>query len=73
MGRERLPDYRILARFRSEVSAHPAQEGTMLNTPAIIAAEFGAGRVLCVSPHPESSKALRPMVVRGIRWAAKKD
>ena len=65
-----LPDYRVLAHFRSEVSRHEVQAGTMVNTPAIIASEFGKGRVLCISPHPESSKSLRPMVARGLRWAA---
>jgi hypothetical protein len=40
----------------------------MVNTPAIIAGEYGRGRVLCISPHPESSKALHTLVQNAIRW-----
>lgn len=71
-AREGLPGFEVLAHFRSEVSKYETQKGTMVDTPAIIAAEFGKGRVLCISPHPESSKELRPMVAKGIRWAAGK-
>ena len=42
----------------------------MVNTPAIITGAFGKGRVLSISPHPESSKALRSMVARGIQWVS---
>ena len=65
-----LPDYRVLAWFRSENALYDTQKGTMTNTPAIIASDFGKGHVLCISPHPESSPTLRPMVLQGLRWAA---
>jgi predicted deacylase len=65
-----LPDYQVLAWFRSEVAHYDPQKGTMVNTPAIITGAFGKGRVLSISPHPESSKDLRSMVARGIRWVS---
>ena len=64
-----LPSYRVLASFRREVVLYEPQRGTMINSPAIIASTFGLGRVLCISPHPESSPTLRPLVANGIRWA----
>ncbi|MFP6866280.1 MAG: succinylglutamate desuccinylase/aspartoacylase family protein [Roseibacillus sp.] len=68
---EGLPGYQVLAHFRSEVARYETQKGTMVDTPAIIASNFGKGRVLCISPHPESSKELRPLVARGIQWTAR--
>jgi glutamine amidotransferase-like uncharacterized protein len=65
-----LPDYQVLAWFRSEVAHYEPQKGTMVNTPAIITGAFGKGRALSISPHPESSKDLRSMVARGIRWVS---
>ena len=34
--------------------------------------QMGKGRVLVISPHPEASKALRPMLAKGLLWAAGK-
>ncbi len=65
-----LPDYQVLAWFRSEVAHYEPQKGTMVNTPAIITGAFGKGRVLSISPHPESTKDLRSMVARGIQWVS---
>ncbi|MDP6927632.1 MAG: NAD-binding protein, partial [Rhodospirillales bacterium] len=43
MGRQGLVNFRSLAHFRSEVSKYKPQEGTMINTPAVIVGEFGNG------------------------------
>lgn len=67
-----LPLYTPLAWFRSEVSKYEPQKGTMINTPAIVVADFGKGRVLSVSPHPEATPGLESMIVNGVRWAAGK-
>ena len=72
MGKEGLGAFRSLATFRSEVSRYKPQEGTMVNTPAIIVGEFGKGRVLCISPHPESSAQLYSLVANGIRWTGRR-
>ena len=68
MGKEGVGPFRSLATFRSEVSRYKPQEGTMVNTPAIIVGEFGKGRVLCISPHPESTPGLYKLVRNAIRW-----
>ena len=65
-----LPDYTPLAWFRSEVVRYEPQKGTMINTPAIVCADFGEGRVLCISPHPEATPGLESIIASGIRWAA---
>ena len=71
-GFDGIPDYRVLAWFRSEVVRYEPQTGTMVNTPAIITGSFGQGRVLSISPHPESSRDLHSMVARGIQWVCGK-
>jgi hypothetical protein len=45
-----------LAHYSTEVSNYAPQRGTMIGTPAIFAGKFGAGRVVAISPHPESTK-----------------
>ena len=67
-----LPDYTVLAYFRSEVGLYPPQKGTMINTPAIVTAPFGRGRVVSISPHPESTEGLKSMIGTSIRWATGK-
>ena len=69
-GQENLPAYVPLAFFRTEIAKYEPQEGTMINTPAIIASEFGRGRVILVSPHPEASAKLESLVRRAVTWAA---
>jgi hypothetical protein len=53
--RDDLPPPIPLAHFSTEVSNYAPQRGTMIGTPAIFAAKFGAGRVVAISPHPEST------------------
>ena len=72
MGRQGLGNFRSLAHFRSEVSKYKPQEGTMINTPAVIVGEYGDGRVLCISPHPESTDALNRLVQNAVRWTARR-
>ena len=66
-----LPKYMPLAWFRSEVVRYEPQRGTMINSPAIVSAPFGKGRVLSVSPHPEATPKQEQIIVRGVRWAAR--
>jgi glutamine amidotransferase-like uncharacterized protein len=68
--KEGLPKYRELARFETEVAKNGAPSGVMIGTTAIAAAEFGQGRVLCFSPHPELTKDQEVLLHRGIHWAA---
>lgn len=70
---EKLQDYQVLAWFRTELAKNGTPEGLMINTPAIISAPFGDGRVVAVSPHPEQNEATYAMVARMIEWAAERD
>jgi glutamine amidotransferase-like uncharacterized protein len=65
-----LEDYRVLAWFRSETGLWEPQKGTMIDTPAIVSGGFGDGRVISVSPHPESTEALYPIIEGSLRWVA---
>lgn len=67
-----LPAYQPLAWFRSEVVRYEPQKGTMIDTPAIVCADFGKGRVLSISPHPEATPGLESIIANGIRWAAQR-
>jgi glutamine amidotransferase-like uncharacterized protein len=69
-GLEELDDYRVLAWFRSENGLWKPQEGTMINTPAIVSGKYNKGRVISVSPHPEFTTSLHPIITESIRWAA---
>ena len=52
---EAVPDYEVLAYYRSEINTNNAPEGIMLNTPAIVKGAFKDGTVICISPHPEQT------------------
>ena len=60
--RDDLPLTIPLAHYSTEVSNYAPQRGTMIGTPAIFAAKFGAGRVVAISPHPESTKGAEFLV-----------
>jgi glutamine amidotransferase-like uncharacterized protein len=51
-----------LAHYSTEVSNYAPQRGTMIGTPAIFAAKFGAGRIVAIGPHPESTKGAEFLV-----------
>jgi glutamine amidotransferase-like uncharacterized protein len=67
----KFQDFACLAKYRSEISRYAGQKGTMVNSPAMIAATFGKGHVILISPHPESSEELRPIIQRAILAAAR--
>ena len=62
-----LKPYTVLAWFRSEKVLYPPQKGTMIHTPAIIRGEFGRGRVISISPHPEATPGLATMLAMAVR------
>jgi hypothetical protein len=72
-GVAELPAYETLATFATEISKYEPQHGTMVDTPAIVTASFGAGRAMAISPHPEAVEGLEPLVRRAVRWAAGRD
>lgn len=63
-GRDDVPDFEVLATFAGEVAENGAPRGVMPGTPAIVRGEFGAGRVVCSSPHPEQSDGLERLTRR---------
>lgn len=65
-----LPPYRPLAYFRSEKVLYEPQRGTMIDTPAIVAGRYHQGWVVAISPHPEATEALHPIITGSIHWAA---
>lgn len=68
-GDAELPDFDVLATYRDEINTNGAPVGVMRGTPAIVFARFGAGRVVCSSPHPEQTKSLEDTVRRLVRAA----
>ena len=59
----------VLARYLGELVRPQAQKGVMLGTPAVVAARYGKGWAIGVSPHPEQTEGLRDLVPSAIRWA----
>ena len=63
-----LPPYEVLAYFRSEVSSNDTPKGIQINSPAIFAGQFKAGKVICISPHPERTDGLEYLVPHAVSW-----
>jgi len=70
---EPLPEYDVLAYFRTEVAENDSPKGVQIDSPAIIAAPYGKGRVILCSPHPELTPSLNEFVPRLTRFAAGKE
>lgn len=43
----------------------------MIGTPSIVAAKFGIGRVIAISPHPEATRGLEFLVARSVMATAR--
>lgn len=69
--RKGFPKYVPLATYRSELTRYEPQRGTMIQTPAIIAASFGDGRIILFSPHPEASETLESLILRAVLATAR--
>ena len=70
-GLETLPNFEALAYYRTEVASNGSPAGVMVNSPAMLAAEFKLGRVIFVSPHPEQTEGLEELVPHAIFWTAR--
>jgi len=70
---ESLPDYEPLAFFRTEVAEKNAPKGIMVNSPAMVAARCGKGRVIAISPHPEQTPGLEDFIPRAVAWVTQKE
>lgn len=66
-----LSNYRVLAWFRGEVRKPGVPGGVMQDTPAIVMGRYGAGHVVCSSPHPELTDGCDALVRELVRLAAR--
>jgi glutamine amidotransferase-like uncharacterized protein len=71
--RANLPAYKELAVFETEIAENGAPEGIMVGLTAIAQGQFGEGRVIAISPHPEKSSELRYMISTAVKWLAKRE
>ena len=69
-GKADIPDYESLGAYASEIAKNGAPAGVMVGTTAIARGSFGSGRVLCFSPHPERTEAVKNHVLKAIVWVA---
>ncbi|HUT36327.1 MAG TPA: succinylglutamate desuccinylase/aspartoacylase family protein [Planctomycetota bacterium] len=68
-SRPDIPDFTVLALFRSEINKNNAPQGVMLGTPAMACGAWGKGRVFVISVHPERTAGLDAFVRRAVQWA----
>lgn len=57
-----IPDFTSLATYHTEIAKNGAPKGIMKGTTAIARGNFGKGRVLCFSPHPELTQGLEHFI-----------
>ena len=70
---ERHPAYmEVLAWFRTGVGRNGADPATMIDTPAIVRVEFGEGRVLLFSPHPELTDGMEDWLRLAFDWTVER-
>jgi glutamine amidotransferase-like uncharacterized protein len=61
-----IADYQPLAIYATGIAKKGAPEGVMPGTTAIALGQFGRGRVICFSPHPEMTEGLDSLVHRAV-------
>lgn len=67
-----LPAYTPLATYKTEINKdNKAPPGIMIGTTAIARAEYGQGRVMAISPHPESTAGLDGIIRAAMNWVGK--
>ena len=59
--------YDVLATFQTQLETG---RGAVINDAGIVSSQFGKGRVLAISPHPELTGGLEEMVSNAVRWVA---
>lgn len=67
-NKENLPLFKSLGYFRSEISENGVTEGVMIDTPSIVSALYGKGKVLLTSPHPEDTPGLENLIPKALYW-----
>lgn len=69
-GNPDVPDYEPLALYETEIAKKGAPTGVMIGSTAAASGKYGAGKVLCFSPHPEKREDTRSLLHQAIRWVA---
>lgn len=67
-SRADIADYQTIATFETEIAKNGAPVGVMKGTTAIASGQYGSGRVLCFSPHPEMTDNLESFVLHAINY-----
>ena len=63
------PDFVVLARFKTAATdSRGVERSEMIGEAAIGAVPYGRGRILIISPHPESHEQHHQLVARAIEW-----
>jgi glutamine amidotransferase-like uncharacterized protein/N-formylglutamate amidohydrolase len=65
-----IPDFQTLATFKTEIAKNGAPTGVMQGTTAIAIGDYGKGRVICFSPHPEKTAGFESMLLNGVHRVA---
>ncbi len=65
-----VPDYESLAIFATEIAKKGAPRGVMIGTSAAVRCKYGGGRVVCYSPHPESTEGQQHLIPLAVEWLA---
>jgi len=68
-GEPDIPDFETLAIYRGDMAKN-VPGGAMPGTVAMACGQFGKGRVIVFSPHPEKTKGLEWFSRRAVEWAA---
>ncbi len=69
-GLPELADYEVLLWFRGEIANNGAPKGVMPGTPAIVRSNYGQGRTMACSPHPEKTEGLHALLQNSLNWLA---
>lgn len=69
-GKGELEDFETLIFFRGEITENGAPTGVMPNTPAVVRSNFGKGRAMAFSPHPEKTIGLYALLKNALTWLA---
>jgi len=68
-----VPNFECLATYASEIAENGAPKGVMVGTSALVRSQFGNGRVLVFSAHPEKTDSLDYIIEGAVRWVANVD
>jgi glutamine amidotransferase-like uncharacterized protein len=72
-NQEEIGDFKPLAIFRTELAENGSPVGAMVGAAAMVAGDYGKGRVFCSSPHPEQTQGMEGIVERAVRWVANRE